>query len=223
MTQPRSFWRRLSDILGLPLAQWLMAFAPATISLLFLYRDLGVPAIWMVLAVPIVVGVCSWLASRGRNISEPEDATEELIRAIDHYCAQIESRRAQRPWLLASLVAYLCAFLQFVYGYADGYLDRSDWIDILIAVTIAIASMLRVGVLSEDNPPEMGVDKALTALFRYRHDALCDTRYQKLMSKLQHESWTMEDLVKFAAAEDQDNRRRKLGGRRRSLKAVQRS
>lgn len=220
MIQLRSLRSRASHLLSLPLAQWLMALVPTAVSLYLLVRDLGAPA-WGVLIVPIVIGGVSGLADRFRKKAPAEDATEALIRAVDDYCAQVASRRAQRPWLLSSLVAYLSAFLLFVYGYADGKLDPSDRLEILVAATIAIACMLRVGVLSEDNPPEMGTDTALTTLFRYRDEAQCKDRYQELMSKIHKDSWTMEDLVQFAAAEDHDHRRRKLRGRRRSLKAVQ--
>lgn len=122
--------------------------------------------------------------------------TEELLNAVDEYCEQVLSRRVQRPWVLASLVAYVSAFCLFVHD-DDGALV---WKTLSVAY-MAIVCMLYAGTFAEDNPPVQGAEAIVAVLRSYEPENR--EKYVLLMLKIRHGLWQMEDLIKFAASEDQ--------------------
>jgi hypothetical protein len=224
LQMPRRLWRCLSEGSGLPKLwlQWLLAIILSCAPSYFIYSSLGwlpILVIWAAIFIICAVSILTRNAFSRRPTQGAESSTDLLISAIDLFCAQIESRKAQRPWVLASLVAYVSAFLLCIHTLAGetsgnpAVMLPPRW-EIALAVTIAIGSMLTAGFFAEDNPPEDADDVLRTVL---QYCPMCPEQHAMLVSRIQEGIWKMEDLVEFTAIEEKEARRRSLIRRQRAI------
>ena len=127
--------------------------------------------------------------------SSARQLVEKLVDNVDAYLTQRNARRAQRPWLVLSLVAFAIGYVSFAFGpAADG------WVNWTVACALAsLVSMAVAGCFSEENPPREGQGEMLSFLGLYR--PIEASGYVKLQRKISAGRWTGEDLVTLAAAE----------------------
>ena len=164
------------------------------------YAVIALPMIAVYLLCWLGWWIGRWRAAQKEKPPEPKAGSlQELIMLIDKYCAQGGARQLQHPWLLASLYSYILGFSLLVYTLADG---DAACLSVTVAALFAIWCMSMVGNFAEENPPTLGKEPVLRALKGYR--AQNRAEHQSLIWKIYRGDWIMEDLVAFAAAEEQE-------------------
>lgn len=196
-------WNAWLSFLARPLRyQWAGALILAVIPASFLIGKLGWLTFLVIMELLCVACIVSLKTPHCRRLPAQENSVEWLVATIDIYCAQFGSRRLQRPWLLASLAAYISAFLLFVFTLST---DQPAWAQAVVSTAIGVVCMSVAGYFAEENPPKEGARHVLRIVKQF--EALCRSEHEVLMSKIYRGAWQMEDLVAFAAAELKESKR----------------
>jgi len=148
-------------------------------------------------AVAIVVFPCFFQSQRLHTSLPPlPTGTDLLIDRVNDYLIQRDARKAQRPWLISSLIAFVTAYVTFAFGPETTY--SRCWL--IACVLAALAGMAFAGIFAEDSPPRDGMEEIL-AFVRF-YAPLNPAKYQELLTKITSGTWTNEDLVTFASLEE---------------------
>jgi hypothetical protein len=139
------------------------------------------------------------LENRREQRQDPDDAIEAaatlLKNAVDNYCEQREARCREYPWLLASFSIYCGIFVVHIMMMARSGGSSS----FVLGAILATVAMIMAGCSAHEDPAKEGAKPLFDFLKGYEPQST--HAYIAFRARVSDGSWTMQDLIDFAAEE----------------------